>query len=290
MFRTIIVLKILIVSFGGILSGTAIFAQQSYPIIESRCQENNLSIDQAHGRNRWSKKCKTNFTDEEPNFVQKLDIFNSVSPGRPYYPLVSDESSQDYNAPTEESRGCEKYTKYHAFCLSSCFTPDQKILFFDGEIIIKNAMNDRKTDVMALTKESTLDNFELYPQPVEAYQETRQDALEAILAIYTESGIELKVTEEHPILLSSGIMTKAKDLVIGQKLIKESGDSDTIINIKRESYFGKVYNIAPASTHPAENIIVAQGLLVGSANFQYHELFKDLMYRKILREMINVNN
>ena len=290
MFTILNLNNLVLIIFTIILINTnnSTFSASSLPILEERCIKSNLSIDAAHGRNRWAYKCQNNFTDEQPLFIQLHKILKQRP--RPHYPLVSDESKKDYNAPTSESRGCEKYTVFHGFCLSSCFTPDQNILFIDGYIQIKEATKERKTNVMALTKESTLSSFDLAPQSVEAYQQTRKDAIETVIVITTESGIVLKITEDHPILLNTGVMVKAKDLKVGQILIKESGEFDSIVALETKVYWGKVYNIAPASTHSKENIIVAQGILVGSANFQYHEMFKDLMYRKILREMIKLGS
>jgi len=52
-------------------------------------------------------------------------------------------------------------------------------------------------------------------------------------------------------------------------------------------YFGKVYNIKPASTNRVANILIAQGFLVGSSRFQNEDA--DFINRIILGHGIPAN-
>jgi hypothetical protein len=255
-------------------------------LVQERCTQNSLTIEQAHGRNRWAEKCKEYFLDDKPQFLEVFYALKNLP--RPFYALVSTEDEQRWDAPTNKNEPCEPYTKYFTMCLASCFTPTQEILFEDGYTPIKEALNQKKQGLMTLTKDSRLEKFYFQSLEVDAYMANKQDAWENIIKIQTESGGSLEVTLDHPILLSSGIMIKANHLKIGQKLLRDNGYSDPIVSLTRKKYFGKVYNIAPQSVDKRENIIAAQGFLVGSANYQYHELFQNIFYRQVLRSQIKL--
>lgn len=130
---------------------------------------------------------------------------------------------------------------------------------------------------MALEPGSSLKKPILKPMSVGAYSRSWQDSLEIIRVIKTASGALLKVTLNHPLLLESGVLIEARDLQIGDHLIKVSGVLDPVVSIQDSEYFGRVYNIAPNSTDPTENIIVAEGFLIGSAGYQYTEELHKLL-------------
>jgi hypothetical protein len=170
-----------------------------------------------------------------------------------------------------------------AYCVSSCYTPDQQVLFaseqtasgsaigatpFGGQYTSIFDANARQIPrVMTLTKDSTLDKFALQPKDVFAYTIEFYDSDHEIFEIHTARGV-LRVTSEHPILRGDGRMVFAEALQVEDELVRVDGTLDPIVKIVKANHFGKVYNLRPDSSDLVENILVAQGYLVGSAQYQ----------------------
>lgn len=155
-----------------------------------------------------------------------------------------------------------------AYCESSCYTPDQSLQFSTGEVNIVDAMKQQRDDVITLSKDATLDDITTQVDNVYSYTTEIRDAEHIIYEIATHSGGKLRVTNEHPILTSEGVLRKAEKLAIGDELLKADGTPDSIVSITQSTHFGKVYNIKPVSRDLVSNILIAQGYLVGSARFQ----------------------
>lgn len=251
----------------------------SYITIKSRCNENNLGPEEAHGRNAWAAKC----FPQDASEITKRDTSSPVE-----YALVSDEAETNWSAPLNPAESCSGWAGIKAFCLASCYTPNQEVLFDDGYLRIDQALESLKTNVVTLSKFAKLDELSYDILPVESYTKSWRASSEMVRRLSTESGGSLEVTLNHPVLISDGVMVQAKDLKVGDQLVKQDGTFDSIVKMDDHFFFGFVYNLAPDSLHPLENVVVAQGYLNGSANYQYHELFKDLMYRKMLRTKINL--
>lgn len=266
-----------------------IYGGQDFVGIMERCNRDNLNIPQAHGRNAWTIKC---FDGTRGRSDERLLISAMDKRDRPMYPAISNHNEKKWGAPLERKAQCDgpnkDFTNITGFCTASCYPPDQQILFTDGYSAILDAFNERKTNLVTLAKHSTMDNLQFDTHKVYAYSKSRRDAPEMIRELKMKSGGSLKVTLNHPMLVSDGTMKLASDLQIGYFLIKETGEHDEIISIEDVEFVGKVYNVAPDSLDPLENIVVAEGYLTGSANYQYHELFQDLMYRQLLRRTLKV--
>ena len=233
----------------------------SYTAVLERCTEQNL--DPAHGeiRNQWARKCF-------PEHVDAIDFFSSKKPVK--YALVYSPSRNSWQGPVDQNAACGDWV-IKSFCLASCYTPDQEILFESGFLPIEEALGRNETRLRVLTHNSSLQEPVFRSISVGAYSRSWQEGHEIIRVIQTESGGQLKVTENHPILLSSGDMIEARNLQIGDFLIRQNGQRDPVISIQNIDYFGKVYNISPKSLDPTENILVAQGFLVGSGAYQHTE-------------------
>jgi hypothetical protein len=155
-----------------------------------------------------------------------------------------------------------------AYCESSCYTPDQNVEFSTGQVNIVDAMKQQRDDVVTLSKDATLDNITTKVDNVYSYTTETRDSEHVIFELTTASGGSLRVTNEHPVMISEGMLVKAEKLVIGDELLKADGTPDAIISVNKTTHFGKVYNIKPASRELVSNILIAQGYLVGSARFQ----------------------
>ncbi|MBI2603056.1 MAG: hypothetical protein HYW48_08365 [Deltaproteobacteria bacterium] len=271
---------IFLISAASLLAANQTSWGASYITIRSRCTENNLDPGPAHGRNAWAKKCFS-------SAIEQITFHDQQTPVE--YALVSDKNESKWNAPTDAKDACGEFETIHAFCVASCYTPSQRIRFDGVDIPVKTALLTRERNVTTLSKSASLENLTYDILPVESYTQSWRDGYERILVLEMRSGGNLEVTLGHPILLSSGIMVKAKDLSVGDRLIRSTGEFDPIDKIRELGYFGKVYNLAPDSLDPVENILVAEGYLAGSANYQYHQLFQSMWYRQMLRSMRDVS-
>ena len=155
-----------------------------------------------------------------------------------------------------------------AYCVSSCYAPDQNLRFSGGDVNVVVAMKARRDDLVTLTPGASLDDLSLQTSRVASYTTEIRDAENVIYKLTTASGGSLKVTNEHPMITSSGRLVQAQQLAVGNELLKADGTPDPIIGIEKTTYFGRVYNIKPVSTEPVANILIAQGYLVGSSRFQ----------------------
>lgn len=95
----------------------------------------------------------------------------------------------------------------------------------------------------------------------------------------TESGLELRCSEGHPILTDRGMVAIEK-LRGDMKLIDAEGMPQAIVGIRKEFYGGEVYNLATSFEDYDE--FIANGLVVGGQAAQgqlakLHELEKDVV-------------
>lgn len=245
-------------------TASSVVAEASYISILDRCTEQNLVPAEAEMRIAWFLACRK----QPPELVELVEFYAQRKPVS--YPLVYSPSANSWKGPLRKDAPCGDWV-IKSFCIASCYTPDQEILFESGFLPIEEALNHNETHLIVLAPNSTLQKPVFKTISVEAYARSWQESHEIIRVIQTRSGGELKVTENHPVLLGSGDMIEARDLQIGDFLIKQNGQLDPVVAIQNVDYFGKVYNISPQSLDPYENILVAQGFLMGSGAYQYTE-------------------
>jgi hypothetical protein len=176
-----------------------------------------------------------------------------------------------------------------AYCEASCYAPDQKLLFSDGEANIVEAMKQGREDLMTLSPDATLDSPSLQKNTVYSYTSEIRDAEHVIYEINTASGGQLRLTNEHPVINSEGRLVKAESLVEGDELLKADGTPDKVVSVQKTTHFGKVYNVKPVSRDPVSNILVAQGYLVGSARFQNDDveyMNRVLLFRSVPEQVM----
>jgi len=219
-----------------------------------------------------------------PTFGNNLDInvATQIFPNQ-NYSLVD---CNMYTTPAATTRVDTSVTGFYVngFCTSSCYTPDQQIMFDDGPEAIVDATNALRTGVRTLTPDATLGHIQFHTDDVASFTREIHDSTHVIFDIRTESGGELKVTDKHPVLEASGRIVEARTLKPGQQLIKADGTFDRITSVDKTTHFGKVYNLKPAATNHVANILIAQGFLVGSSRFQNEDV--DFMNRIILDRAI----
>lgn len=89
-----------------------------------------------------------------------------------------------------------------------------------------------------------------------------------LVVITTVSGRVLKLTEQHAVLTSGGIMKAAVDIAMTDKLVRKNGEEEAITHLDRESFAGEVVNFTVDARDPKEHIIFAEDLAVGDLLWQ----------------------
>ncbi|ADO73527.1 uncharacterized protein STAUR_5765 [Stigmatella aurantiaca DW4/3-1] len=177
----------------------------------------------------------------------------------------------------------------NGYCESSCYTPEQKVLFSDGYAPILDALNARREDLITLTPDSSLDAIQLQQTRTYSYTAEFRDSEHPIIEVRTASGGLLRVTTEHAIVNSQGRMVQAQTLHAGDELLKLDGTPDPIVSVEKTTHFGKVYNLRPASDDLVSNILVAEGYLVGSSTYQNDEvgyINRIILHKQLPEELI----
>src|SRR5690606_18148867 len=119
--------------------------------------------------------------------------------------------------------------------------------------------------IQTLTPDSTLDSLEYQITPVRSYVRSLMDVDHTLVEIETASGKTLRLTENHPVLTASGVMRTADSIFPGDLLVQVEGTADKVIAARTVKFHGKVYNVYVDSEDLQENIVVAEGILNGSA-------------------------
>jgi hypothetical protein len=172
----------------------------------------------------------------------------------------------------------------NGYCVASCYTPEQQLLFSDGYAPILDALNARREDLVTLSPDATLDSPSLKVNRTFSYIAETRDSNHLIYDIRTASGGQLRLTADHGVLRSDGRMVQAHTLKPGQELLKADGTPDSITSVSTSQHFGKVYNLRPVTQDLVSNVVVAQGYLVGSSQFQND--FVGYMNRLILHKHV----
>lgn len=237
--------------------------------LKMRCSEDSLDPSQATERVEWATKCHHISADDRNDALYTGEGKRKRS--QPMYPIFATaDLASLWRAPVDRNAPCTvpPGQTIMGFCTSSCYTPDQELLFPEGFVSIKKARDQFLSEVVTLDKESSIQNLKLKSSNVAAYTEEIRNTWHNILVFKTSSGGSLKVTPNHPLVDSNGVVRTADSFKVGDSLIHFEQGLDAIVSIKPLRYFGKVYNINPATEDLSSNIVIAQGYLNGSAYYQ----------------------
>jgi hypothetical protein len=205
-----------------------------------------------------------------PTFGSQYDI-NSASNRQLFpHPTLANCSLYLDQGGTQLATGYNFFV--NGYCESSCYTPEQQVLFADGYQSIVDATAALRDDVVTLKADSTLDNIGLQVSQTHSYTAEFRDSTHPIVEVRTASGGLLRVTVEHPVINGQGRVVAAQSLKVNDELVKADGTRDPIVQINRTTYHGKVYNLRPANNQLVSNVLVAEGYLVGSSLFQNDEV------------------
>ncbi|MCP3137649.1 Hint domain-containing protein [Pyxidicoccus xibeiensis] len=256
----------------------------SAQVVEGRCASDQLFNNaQANERVEWALRCGKITAQQAFDYRSFFDPSSgTIQPKSLYtYPVFGWEASATANAavwvaPTDRNAACTvPYSAPHGGgarvvtdCVIGCYTPEQQLRFSTGELAIKEAMQSQRTDVVTLSPDASMDRLSFQTGRVVAYTADVVEAEQTILNIRTRLGGHLRVTTNHPVLDSSGVMKQADEFREGDELIREDGSLDPIVSVEKELYFGKTYNLKPSTYDAVTNIVVAQGFLNGSGRYQ----------------------
>jgi PKD repeat protein len=273
------------------------WTEESYcrDLTPHRCSQDSLDNDHAHARFDWMVKCQ----DKVPAIKEFLTVFNDVkyksygldTPGRVLYPtFMITNPAKPWIAPTSKTAACDVPASAYiaGVCVSSCATPDQQILV--------DVANDKKLKYMpfiqALTQNvdrvatlqsnSSMSSKQLDSTKVDVWVTEMLDTDHDILVFTMKSGGQLKVTTNHPILNSKGMMQLSSEFKVGDSLVQLGGKLDQIVSIEKIVYHGKVYNVFVKSSAPQKNVVVTNGYLNGTAFYQNEGA--DAMNRDLFRD------
>lgn len=171
-----------------------------------------------------------------------------------------------------------------AICEAGCYSPEQEILIGDAFVPVSEAHASGEVTLTTLTADAAMDSLQFMRNRIAKWTVDIAPAHQTILTLRMKSGGELRITTEHPLLTSEGVMKRAQDLVLGESLVREDGSPDPVVSMVKSTELTKVYNLRPTSTDLTSNILVAQGYLTGSARYQ-NEWLKYLN-RVLLRHKI----
>lgn len=265
--------------------------------LDKRCEEDSLNVAQAIARLDWAKKHdiipEAIITDHR--YVVKIvnGLPSATLRDRPRYPMFGTWDGKDLDnsvlwIPKLTETRVPDPNEWLISCTASCYTGDQLLLTEDGEVPFEEAIQSLETKIMTVTDDSDLDNIFLTPQKVKTYTISMRDAEQKIKIFQTESGGELKVTSNHPIVDGDGVIKEAADFKVGEYFISDDGSKDKVVSIKDHKFFGKVYNVRPDSESLKENIVIAQGFLNGSSNYQndwYGKLNRKILVSSIPNDL-----
>lgn len=261
----------------------------SFDLVQSRCAELPLGNNDAIQKTKWAKRCGLIgsrhydiFLNDDYGQPRSLALFPLffLQQGNKITSTYIEEQRKIHGASynISEYSACNKTYIANKFklasCKSGCFTPDQQILFTQGEVPIAEAAAENMQAVVTLAEDAQLDALSFTDHDVLHYTASLKPTDHDIIIFHMASGGELKVTTNHPLLTSEGVMKAAENFEVGDELILSDGSFDPIETLEPIQYHGKVHNLkTDAQTEDGGvslkgQVIVAQGYLSGSSFYQ----------------------
>lgn len=271
------------------LGTTTTFANE---ITFGRCQKDKL-VDQKHvlGRIDWAIKCtkQTGFTPED-----KVRMLFEVGPDmkvrkrkEALYPVFAKAASNDvWRAPITKDKPCTIPPGYamRGFCHRGCFAPMELLLFPGGHQYVSIAAEQNEEVILGVHRDASLDNLSFEKVAVKSFVYDLFDSRQEVRVITVESGEEIRVTFDHPMVIADGSMKSAGELKEGDQLLRHDGVSLEVVELTKETFKGRVYNVLPRTWNKKNNILVVNGFLTGSMRYQNKAI--EWLNRKLLRRSL----
>jgi len=219
----------------------------------NRCGDNQIPVSDCPAYQDFAYLVDGCINEEEYHYSQAWSIAPQCSPIRP--------------------------NVYIGFCYCGCLERTTQLLMKDPQT---GADATQRIDqvlldgmrIQALTEDTTLSSVKYGPREVVAT--TAGGETNPMVVLQLASGGTLSATEQHAILLSTGEMVAAKDLKVGQALVKQDGSLTRIVQISRVPTTDDVFNVlTDAGFSHKGHMVVANGVIVGDLMWQ-NTLVKDL--------------
>lgn len=171
-------------------------------------------------------------------------------------------------------------TAFLGWCRCGCLEKSTAVYTFDS---VTGIGFDKVVDaittadlVYAMTEEGTVDEPAFSARAL--YATTAGSEANELVWVKLADGTTLGLTEEHAVLLSTGEMTRAIDLVVGtHELVSQYGEFVGVESITRAPTQDQVYNVlTDAGLSHKGHMIIANGIIVGDIMWQ-NTLATDLM-------------
>ncbi|PTL75324.1 hypothetical protein DAT35_55750 [Vitiosangium sp. GDMCC 1.1324] len=254
--------------------------------LSARCSLDDqlTTVDAAHGRNAWSRKCGYISASREA-YLNSENEYQVYSNACSNYPNVVAGSTCTQYVPSEESAACLTGLVKLGSCVTGCFTPSQRVDFNGRQVPVPEAYASGVKTVTALSQDAQVGALAFGQQAIRTY--VVGDTKEDIFLLKTTDGRSIEVTAEHPMLKSDGVMVKARTLSAGDELLGADGKKLTLSTVSVFNFKGQVWNVRPESHDKTENVMSAEGFLTGSVRFQNEWAADD--YRLSLRDELDVS-
>ncbi|MCF2828087.1 MULTISPECIES: Hint domain-containing protein [unclassified Pseudoalteromonas] len=155
-----------------------------------------------------------------------------------------------------------------AVCKCGCFEANTLIRVTKGGDIVDVAAKhiDDSYGLVGLAKDASLSL--LSTNTFEMRARTKGAEESDLYVFILEDGSELKVTQHHGMLLGNGAMVAAKDVELGQTMLRADGVELSVASITREPTKQDVYNFETNGAEVVNHIIIANDILVGDLTWQ----------------------
>ncbi|MCY1019996.1 Hint domain-containing protein [Pyxidicoccus sp. MSG2] len=238
----------------------------------------------SQGRNNWSYKCGY-ISAAKRDFLNSEGEYQVYSGGCYSFAVTGATATCTFFIPADVNAPCVANLVKLGTCVTGCYTAREKVAFDGKYWPIEDAYAAGVKSVTALTRDALLESPSTGEQAIRTF--VAGDTVEDVFAIQTADGRRVEVTSEHPMVIASGEMVKAKTLKKGDLLLGTRGEKVEISDISVFRYEGKTWNVQPVSHEKIENVLDVKGLLTGSVRFQNE--WADDHYRLSLRDEASVD-
>ena len=233
-----------------------------------RCSEDELGdYESGRKRNAWAVKCG----HVRPRFAEELNIDG-------VYVVLTDRI-----APIDPEAECGVPDANVMFCKVSCFAEDEEVLFEDGYQTLKSSAENETPPRLRVAFRIDQEPFRVSwsDEPVDYFIAGEHQGIMYKFTLADEKA--LKVTRTHPMVMGDATVRAAQDATDHDQLLTVDGPV-RIKKVEQVSYDGTVWNVQPVSREPNRNVLVAAGILTGSARYQNE--WSDRLNRLALRDRI----
>jgi hypothetical protein len=156
------------------------------------------------------------------------------------------------------------------FCPAGCFAADTQVATSvspDGKPdYVAAASVTPRSPLVSMADDASLSQLALAPQSVKRTVAGPEDANLFVFGL--ANGRTLRVTQHHPMVIDSGQILQASQVVPGMAFVGLDGKSVAISSITREKPTANVFNFLTGGDTQLSHIIIAEGVLVGDLKIQ----------------------